>query len=209
MRDVGTFQIYWNEERIGVIEFTRAFDGGYRGRSTVAAAGQRVTYTVDVEADGAGGWRPGVLGAPIGAATIQRHGRRARLTSPEASITVAVARDAVLYDWLSPALMADVLRRYDGRFAGQRTIPVFSTLGVSRTAVIEADGPGSREAVEGEALERFRVTLAGLRLLVVRCRGTIGHVEVPAYHVAFVRVGYEDLRPDSLARSAEWMPECD
>lgn len=194
--DRGVFHLYWNEERIGLIEFDLSPDGSYRGRSTVTVAGQSSVSTLSVETGSPGVWRTVVTGSVLGVTTIRRKGRKAHVTSPGASVTVRIARDALLCDSLSPALLGRVIARCHSDAGGKHEVPLFLTAGLCRVATLEAEGVQRRMVDDRElTLERFRLTMAGVRMIVWVETGRVCLLEVPAYHSALVREGYEALLP--------------
>jgi uncharacterized protein len=211
--DRGVFHIYSNEEKIGVIEFDLSPDGSYRGRTTVAVARQRSSFTVDVETDESRNWMKVVVGSAIGVMTVRRQGSRAEVTFLDASVNVHVPRGSLVYDSLSPALIGQIIGRADRRRPGPQNVPLFLTVGGCGVATVESAGAHRRIVKDREVmLERFRLTVAGVRVHVWADAWRICLVEAPAYHASLVRDGYQTLlrRPpvDSL-RSRPLLLEVD
>jgi hypothetical protein len=197
--DEGTFSLFINEDRVGVITFKWLPDGRYNGSMTLTMAGQSVRTSTEVETDATGAWTRVALVTPLGPATLVRDGIDVTATFRGKTSTSKLKPGTVLFDNYSPALIAHALRSYDAKKGGTQTFPILIAPGGVMEASLTRTGSAERSVGTRDiSLTKYTFGLPGVDAIVYAGPdGKVYLVEVPAQKAAFAREGYEALRkPD-------------
>ncbi|HZU34273.1 MAG TPA: CocE/NonD family hydrolase [Gemmataceae bacterium] len=195
-KDEGTFALYLNEDRLATITFRWQTNGTYDNKCTLALAGQKVTTTLHITPDKDGRWVKLDIKSPRGPVTVERTGGLARHTFEGKVVTLNLKPEAVLFDSYSPALISQVIRRYDQAKGGKQKFPACVDGALMSELNLERKEPITR-AIGGkdQKFQRFDFLMLGVEMhLWTGADGKVYLGEVPSQHAAFVRDGYELLR---------------
>jgi putative CocE/NonD family hydrolase len=202
-KDEGVFLIYQKEARVATITFKWQADGAYEGKIVISLARQTVHHAVKITPDKDGRWVKIALETPRGPMTFERTGGVAKMTFKDKEETTNLKADCGLFESFSPALMTQLVRRYDQAKGGKQTIPVFVLGGGMVDVSVESKDP-AEHSIGGKDVKfkRFLCTLGGTEITAwVDPAGKLVLADVPAQHAAYVREGYELLN-----RAAETDP---
>ncbi len=194
-KDEGVFQLYQRETRLATITFKWQDDGAFRSKCTISLAGQSVDQSIQITPDKDGRWLKIEQKTPLGPITLERRGGVATYTFKDKVETINLKPDCILFENFCPALMTQVVHRYDAAKGGKQEFPVLILPKTMGSMSVQSKEPAER-AVRGRDVKfaRYQLSMFGIDLLAwLDPAGKLVYAEVPVQHAAYVREGYELL----------------
>ncbi|MCP4593581.1 MAG: CocE/NonD family hydrolase [bacterium] len=194
--DTGRFLVYKNEERIVTIQFKWSADGTFENERTLTLGGQSASSRMKILPTGDGPWSEISLDSPLGAVSVVRDGGICRVDCSQGTETVSLEPGVVLWENWAPALLSQVVRKYDRSALGDQKFAVYALPKTTTEASLEfLDTVERTISGRDRSFNRYRFSLAGFDLVLWADRaGKIYLADVPSQHSAYVREGYELLR---------------
>lgn len=209
--DDGVFNLYVNEERLCRYTFQWKSDGSFEGNTVTTVAGQSTRSSVSITPGADGRWTTATLIDSNERSLFEWAGNEVTMTFPKGFGKAKPAKDILIYQPDSPALITQALRRYNKAEGGSQEFALLNLnegLDSLRTYSVTLQPHGTEER-----------TIAGRKLQLIRWSYSMTHCDLrvlagpddrvylvtglpwPAQgglseqHSAIVREGYEDLLP--------------
>lgn len=208
--DEGTFVVYVEDDPLATIEHVWKADGSYRAVAMLTYGGETVEQSLAIEVDGEGGWTRVVADSIGHPATIVRDGGHVTVTHRTGTESLEIEPGTVLlasFENFSPALVRQVLRRYDVAAGGTQAFPALMP-GALQTHVALTREADETRSIGGRAttFHRWRLALQGQTMEV--WAEADHRVVMLQMGSTIVRKGYEPLipvkeDPDPLVSRAE------
>jgi hypothetical protein len=197
--DEGTFFLYGNGARLGVIHAKITPSGAAETKTIIWLGGKQIETSSVIEPDADGRWKKITNKTPGSTTVVTRDVTRATITGSDKPSTVQLREGALPLDPDSLPQMSLILRRYDrarGRF---QTFPMFTLSYLSNETPLDVRIE-MRESMErsftGKSLKltKFQLYFPGSEaFLWADADGRIYLYQVPEQKSVVVREGYEDL----------------
>jgi len=196
--DEGTFTYYREGQYVGTSEFTWSKGGRFFNAISVKLGERTVQGTTSISVDDQGLWTSISQQTAKGPAEITRVGSSIEITSGVASKSLELPPGTLLMEDMSPALMSQAVVAYDHEKGGKQDFALFFIPAAMVRGSIEYLESFERSiGDESKTFRKYRYLMLPVYPveIVVDGANRVCLAEYPVQKGAFVREGYEALRP--------------